>query len=465
MQYFKPAGDFFVGDCMPFYHEGVFHLYYLLDEGHHQGKGGLGGHQWAHASTRDLVHWEHHPLALAIEHEWEASICTGSVFFHDGVFYAFYATRLPDRTEHLSVATSTDGIRFTKASPNPFASPEPPYRKGPYRDPCVFRDPQTGRFHMLVTAELADYPLAGRGGCLAHLTSADLRDWRHEGPFLVPGNIGHQPECADYFEWRGFYYLIFSHLGVARYRFSRGPFGPWLRPNQDIFDGPKAAVLKTAAFTGDRRLGVAFLTSEPPHAYAGNAVFREIVQHGDGSLGTKFPAEMTLTGGETVPLRVTPLTEGLTWDDGRLDVSAQAGMAVAALEGLPHDLRLTVQVRPEPGTGNFELGFRGSGSYQDGLVLRFEPARGRVGWLRPGSAGVSAFRQGDAQEQERAAIYEVEGLDRPFELAVIARGDIIDVCVDRRRTLVNRVPDVRGDRLFIGCQDGRVTFDAIEIRS
>ena len=42
---------------------------------------------------------------------------------------------------------------------------------------------------------------------------------------------------------------------------------------------------------------------------------------------------------------------------------------------------------------------------------------------------------------------------------------VIDVCIDHRRTLVNRVPDVHGDRLFIGCQDGRVTFDAIEVRS
>ena len=69
MQYFKPEGDSFVGDCMPFFHDGVFHLYYLLDRGHHRERGGLGGHQWAHASSRDLVHWEHHPLAIGIDAE------------------------------------------------------------------------------------------------------------------------------------------------------------------------------------------------------------------------------------------------------------------------------------------------------------------------------------------------------------------------------------------------------------
>jgi hypothetical protein len=84
MQYWKPDGAFFVGDCIPFCHDGVYHLFYLLDENHHQGLGGMGGHQWAHATTSDLVHWQHHPLALAIDEEWERSICTGTPYFHDG---------------------------------------------------------------------------------------------------------------------------------------------------------------------------------------------------------------------------------------------------------------------------------------------------------------------------------------------------------------------------------------------
>ena len=112
---------------------------------------------------------------------------------------------------------------------------------------------------------------------------------------------------------------------------------------------------------------------------------------------------------------------------------------------MPHNLRLTAEVRAEPGAGSFELGFRGSGAYQDGLTLRFEPDRAKVGWLRPASAGVSAFRHSDAEEQERATIYGVDGLERPFGLEVIVQNDIIDVCIDHRRTLVNRVPELHGE--------------------
>ena len=89
MQYWKPEGAFFVGDCIPFWHDGVYHLFYLLDENHHQGLSGMGGHQWAHVTTSDLVHWHHHPLALAIDDDFERSICTGTPFFHDGRYLCF----------------------------------------------------------------------------------------------------------------------------------------------------------------------------------------------------------------------------------------------------------------------------------------------------------------------------------------------------------------------------------------
>ncbi len=191
MQYFRPEEPFYVGDCMPFFHNGTFHLYYLQDENHHQAKGGLGGHQWAHTSSQDLIHWEHHPMAIPCTEDWECSICTGSTFYHDGTDYGYYATRTLDRTEKLSLAISKDGITFEKTEPNPFASPVVGYSPKNYRDPFVFADEVTGEFHMLVTASLEDYPLYERGSCLLRLTSKDLKDWTVIEPFIISvGMIG-----------------------------------------------------------------------------------------------------------------------------------------------------------------------------------------------------------------------------------------------------------------------------------
>jgi len=450
MQYWRPRGhNTGVGDCMPFFHEGRFRLFYLFDRRSHKSKWSLGAHRWAQASTTDLIHWEHHPMAIPITEQWEGSICTGSPFYHDGKYYGFYATRKPDRTQHLGLAVSADGIRFEKTEPNPFASPVPPYKPGPYRDPTIFRDERTGAFHLLVTAELENPPLAGRGGCLAQLVSSDLKTWEVKEPFIVPGYAGHQPECPDYFEWHGWYYLVFSHNGVAHYRMSREPLGPWHRPKVDVFDGPQARVMKTAAFTGDRRLGVAFLSN---NGYGGYAVFREIIQYEDGTLGTKFPAEMIPASGDALPLRSASVGDGRS-----IRLTAPDGFAVATLNDVPTNIRITARVMPAPDSSYFGLCLRGSGSYEAGHELRFEPFRQKVGWRAPQSDSVS--------ENERCAIYDVVGLDRPFTLDIIAKDDIFDVCIDGRRTLVIRLADqLDGDRLFFFAQNADVTFEDLCVR-
>jgi beta-fructofuranosidase len=257
-QFWRPRGlNTHVGDCMPFFHEGRFHLFYLFDRRHHASKWGLGAHQWAHLSTTDLLSWNEHPMAVGITQQSEGSICTGSVFWHDGLYYAFYAVRMSDGSAaQLCDATSSDGVHFEKQPP--LGVLKAPYLSGPARDPVVFRDPASGLFHMLVTTALENPPLARGGGCLAHLISKDLKHWDQQGPFIVPG-YPDQPECPDVFEWHGWHYLIFSNAGVARYRMARSPLGEWSKPPVDAFDGPAVAVMKTAAFTGDRRLGAAFI--------------------------------------------------------------------------------------------------------------------------------------------------------------------------------------------------------------
>jgi hypothetical protein len=454
MQYFKPNGDYFVGDCMPFYHEGIFHLYYLLDQGHHRARGGLGGHQWAHASSTDLIHWELHPLAIGIDEEWEGSICTGSTFYHDGMYYGFYATRMPDRTQHLSLATSTDSIHFVKTQPNPFASPPRGYSPRHYRDPFVFRDVKSGEFQMLVTASVEDYGLYDRGGCLLRLRSKDLRQWQPTEPFIIPGGRpGHPsiPECPDYFFWNGWYYLVFGLDWMAHYRMSRDPIGPWIRPPVDSFDGSLAAVMKTAAFKEDRRVGVFFLGSRAgdrdngERLYAGNAVFREIIQHDDGTLGTKFPPEIVPRAGDALDLSFTALTPGVSRNGRTVRVSALEGLGAGMLEEVPVNARVAATVKPKPKTAEFGICVRGSGRWESGYELRCLPNERRV----------------TLNDQ---AISCVEGLDRPLKLDVILKDDIVDVCIDERRCLIDRCPELRGERLFFFCQNGQVSFDSVEVR-
>jgi beta-fructofuranosidase len=454
-QYWKPEGhNTNVGDCMPFYHDGIFHLFYLFDRRHHRSKWGFGAHQWANASSSDLINWTHHPKAISITDELEGSICTGSVMFHQGIYYAFYATRRETKYgESLSLATSLDGINFTKTTPNPFASPEPPYRKGHYRDPMIFHDEQTGLFHLLITAELELPDLAGRGGCLAHLISSDLVNWDVKEPFIIPGHIG-QVECPDYFKWNDWYYLVFSLHGVAHYRMSREPYGSWIQPKVETFDGLQAMVLKTSAFNDGRRIGVAFLP--PDNGYGGNALFREIVQFDDGTLGTKFPDEMIPLAGDSIQPQFKALTEGVSGDNTNISINAVGGFGVGALLDVPKNVLIRMRIRSENGSSSFGLCLRGSGNYKEGHEIRFDPHRQKVSLRKPDSNPMD--------EDESSSINAVEGLDQPFNLIVIAKDDIIDLCINNQRTLVNRVSGIDGEKLFFFAKYAKVAFESIEVR-
>jgi hypothetical protein len=395
------------------------------------------------------------------------------VFHHAGTFYAFYATRMPNWTQHLCVATSADGVHFVKSrGGKPFASPAPGYDPQHYRDPCVFRDERSGLFHMLVTASLEEYPLKGRGGCLAHLVSSDLKHWDRVDPFLIPGFLD-VPECPDHFEWNGWRYLVFSTGGVAHYRMSRDPLGPWACPRVDVFDGPMARVLKTAAFGGNRRIGVAFLPSlqdDNDHGawlYAGNAVFREIIQHEDGTLGTRFPPEMIPPGRAVLDMPFTALTSRGFEPRGRLSgagaegirITALAGLGVGMLEGVPRNARVSARIRPWEGETPTEppaaygLCVRAAGAYESGYEVRLCPHEQRV-----------EIRPLGARTAPRPAIAGVRGLDAAVALDIVLKDDIIDVCVNERRCLVSRFPGLRGERLFLFCENGDVVFESVEVR-
>ena len=469
MQYYRPGGTQYSGDAMPFSHAGKFHVYYLLDENHHQSLDGLGGHQWAHASTSDFVHWEHHPLALPITADWEGSICTGSVIggrsvHHDQQLHAFYATRKRDWTQHLGHAVSEDGITFHKTQPNPFASPPAGYSAYHYRDPFVYRMGEG--FEMLVTAQIAGFPLDERGGCLVRYTSPDLWHWTFEGPALIPGGepgVACIPECADYFEWNGWHYLLYGLEGQTHYRIAHSPHGPWIRPPLATLGNRLHAVMKTASF-GDRRIGVAWIGTRKENRddgeiqWGGNLIFRELIQHPDGSLGLGFVAELVPPRGEILHPEFCALTSGV---EGNLDdvvLRAPEGQTVAAFTGLPHSFRLRCRVVPTPGCARahrFGLGLRGMGSYGRNYELVFDPHLRQVRLAREVLPGVTS-------------------LDDPFNgvpmvLDVILHDDIVDVCVNNERgdahCLINRLPELTGDRLFFFCEDGAVAFEHIQITS
>ncbi|WP_322172411.1 glycoside hydrolase family 32 protein [Acutalibacter caecimuris] len=154
---------------------------------------------WCHGSSRDLIHWEHLPVAL--EPDGLGYIFSGSAVYDRentsglgeggrGPLVALYTSHLPgeggrDR-EQQSLAYSLDGIRFTKYQGNPVL----PGSRRDCRDPKVFRNPVRGCWSMVLAA----------GDHVEFYASEDLKKWEKTGEFGPAGNYAKGVwECPDLF--------------------------------------------------------------------------------------------------------------------------------------------------------------------------------------------------------------------------------------------------------------------------
>jgi hypothetical protein len=194
--------------------------------------------------------------------------------------------------------------------------------------------------------------------------------------------------------------------------------------------------------------------------YAGEAVFRELVQHEDGVLGTKWPAEMIPSTGTPLKLTFEALGKDVTRNGEAIRVTSPAGFGAGALNNVPQDVRITLRVNPAAGVSAFGVCVRGEGAYGGGCELRFEPARQRVQYGSPANGAVTP----GSQPGRVFGIDGVSGLDRAFQLDIIVKNDFVDACIDSRRTIISRRPDrPQGDRLFFFADRGEVIFEDVKV--
>lgn len=268
-----PGNGVFVGDCMPYRRDHEYHVLYLKDRHHHQSKWGLGAHQWEHISTEDFKTWKIHPMAVPITDPTEGSICTGSWIKHGDKEYLYYTVRMGrGKPAPVRRSVSTDGYHFEKDTSFGFTISEK-YRASSARDPKIIKG-NDGLYHMLLTTFL----MQEKRGCLAHYVSKDLETWEDFGePLYIAPSID-EPECPDYFEYNGKYYLIFSLKAKAHYMVSDNPFEGFVMPEDPIV--PCASVPKCAEWDGK----LIFAGFKKIGGYGGSLTFKAATSDAKGEL-------------------------------------------------------------------------------------------------------------------------------------------------------------------------------------
>lgn len=438
-QYWRPPGwNSFVGDCMPYFHDGVLRMFYLYDRRHHQNKWGTGAHTFAQMTTTDLIHWEDQPDALRVDRPEEGSLGTGNCIHHDGTFYLYWiehARRLPFRDaryhgDNMFVATGTDAVHFTK-QPTPW--PRIDYGQGSDINSFVFRDEANGKF----------YQVFGGGGVLddvfnqVHWESDDLKSWR---PTQDLSSLGKLSVCPSYIAWKGYHYI----LSTSFYYLSEAPpSANRFRLNPCTLDRDLAAPM-IVNFNDDRALYVGFKGRD---GYAGRMVIRELIQHPDGSLGLKWVPELIPATGEVVQ----PFPQSLT-----LDASNPRSFHPA----LPPHYRLRMKIAPRDRSSSWGFRVRADRNGQFGVDVRFIPEKEAIE-IRSTPDGTPHYstRQLPLGLRER-----YESLEEPHTLDILVCEDFLDLCVADRYTRFANIPQTAPHHLLFYHQDGAVTLSGIELR-
>lgn len=193
------------------YYRGEYHMFYQ----HYPYSAQWGAMHWGHAKSKDLVHWEHLPIALAPSESYDldekGGCFSGSAVDHNGILTLIYTGTVMKEgrvVQTQCLATSNDGVTFQKYIGNPVISAPPEESSADFRDPKVWK--HKDKWYMIVGSSKD-----GKGRALL-FRSNDLNAWEYVGVVAESdGTMGTMWECPDLFRLGDRHILMFSPMGMG----------------------------------------------------------------------------------------------------------------------------------------------------------------------------------------------------------------------------------------------------------
>lgn len=230
-----PAANWMNDPNGPIYFDGRYHMFFQYNP-----NGPFWGTiHWAHATSPDMVHWRHEPIAL---------VPTPSGYDREGVFSGaavveddkgrltpsiiYTGVEPPSSPSEITLndgqhkwrevqalATSSDGLRTWQKEKEPIvARPPEGLAVTGFRDPCLWRE--GNEWMMALGSGIRD-----KGGAILLYRSPDLRKWTYLHPLIEgrgtglsavnPVDNGEMWECPDFFPLGDKHVLLISMRGLV----------------------------------------------------------------------------------------------------------------------------------------------------------------------------------------------------------------------------------------------------------
>ncbi|MBD3351625.1 MAG: hypothetical protein GF364_09080 [Candidatus Lokiarchaeota archaeon] len=220
------------------YFNDEYHIFYQ-----HNPYGSNWGHMhWGHAKSKNLVHWEHLPIALAPSLDKGEKHCfSGCCVNNDGTPFILYTMigrliDIPGNAEQWGAVSDTSMIKWKKLKENPILSDDlhGDMEIRHWRDPYVWRDNESD---VKWNCVLGGHVKGADHGSAFRYSSDDLIDWKYEN-ILCTGieGEGNNWECPNFFYLDGKYVLLFSPHSAVRYIIGNLENGKLIRESSGLIN-------------------------------------------------------------------------------------------------------------------------------------------------------------------------------------------------------------------------------------
>ena len=252
-----PARNWMNDPNGPIYWKGQYHMFFQYNPN----AAVWGDMHWAHATSPDMIHWKHQPIALApTPGGYDSEGCfSGSAVDSNGMATFLYTgvknvpadqATLHDGTHNFlevqCLATSTDpDLRKLEKLVAPVLFPPRDMKLTGFRDPCLWRE---GKFWYLGVGS----GQSGVGGMVLLYRSNDLRQWEYLHALASgkknskvtsdPVDAGEMWECPDFFVLGKKHILLYSTERKVYWQSGE------LDPKELVFHPQKSGLLDFGSF-------------------------------------------------------------------------------------------------------------------------------------------------------------------------------------------------------------------------
>jgi len=423
-----PAHNWMNDPNGPIFFRGRYHMFHQYNP-----QGAIWGNMhWAHATSSDMIHWYHEPIALSPTPGGpdQDGVFSGSAVLDEGKPTLIYTGVAPPGTaadatlrdgahtwresQCLAVAQD-DNLRTWKKLPEPaIAAPPTGLQVAGFRDPTLWRE--DGKWMLILGSGIQ-----GRGGAILLYSSPDLRQWTYLHPLAEgapsgiattnPVDTGDMWECPDFFPLGNKHVLLISTMGKVRWKVGTYANQRFTPEKEGVVDWGFYYAAKTMLDADGNRILWGWISEARPDA--------ELIAAGWAG-AMSLPRVLTLNARKELETQVS----------GRADILRTNHVAITSSQNPNSRRKILDELRIHDLSAELKLELRPAGDF----TLRLQSDAGDFAFIS------YAAQPSGRQLRVNAVTAPLSGTeDSPLQLHLYLDGSVLEVFANGTTALTARI--------------------------